>query len=53
MAVKSDRESVENQRYRPGDKIPYKHELAAMFKVHRMTVRQAIGKLVGEHLLVR
>ena len=44
---------IEAGKYRPGDKIPSEHELAAMFKVHRMTVRQAIDKLVGDHLLVR
>jgi len=37
----------------PGDRIPSEVELSAMFGVHRMTVRQAIDKLVGEHMLVR
>ncbi len=44
---------IENKEYRPGDRIPSEHELAAMFKVHRMTVRQAIDKLIETHLLVR
>jgi DNA-binding GntR family transcriptional regulator len=44
---------IETREYRPGDRIPSEHELAAMFKVHRMTVRQAIDKLVEDHLLVR
>jgi DNA-binding GntR family transcriptional regulator len=44
---------IESRKYRPGDRIPSEHELAAMFKVHRMTIRQAIDKLVEDHLLVR
>ena len=37
----------------PGDKIPNENDLAARFGVHRMTVRQAIDKLVNDHMLVR
>ncbi len=44
---------IETKQYRPGDRIPSEHELASMFNVHRMTVRQAIDKLVEEHLLAR
>lgn len=44
---------IESKEYRPGDRIPSEHELAAMFKVHRMTIRHAIDELVENHLLVR
>ena len=44
---------IENKAYRPGDRIPSEHELAAMFKVHRMTIRHAIERLIDSHLLVR
>jgi len=44
---------ITNKALRPGDKIPNEEELASMFGVHRMTVRQAIDKLVGDHMLVR
>ena len=46
-------EQIANGHYRPGEKIPNESELAARFGVHRMTVRQAIDRLVGDHLLVR
>jgi DNA-binding GntR family transcriptional regulator len=46
-------EQIKNQAYKPGDKIPNENDLAAMFKVHRMTVRQAIDKLVSDHMLIR
>lgn len=46
-------EQIRNKVYQPGDKIPNENELAAMFSVHRMTVRQAIDKLVNDHMLVR
>jgi DNA-binding GntR family transcriptional regulator len=46
-------EQITSKKFRPGDKIPNENELANMFGVHRMTVRQAIDKLVGDHLLVR
>lgn len=44
---------ITNKTLRPGDKIPNEEELAGMFGVHRMTVRQAIDKLVSDHMLVR
>lgn len=46
-------DQITGKRYRPGDKIPNESELAAMFGVHRMTVRQAINRLVADHILVR
>ena len=44
---------IETKEYRPGDRIPSEHDLAAKFKVHRMTIRQAIDKLIEDHRLVR
>ncbi len=41
-----------NKEFNPGDKIPSENELAEEFKVHRLTVRQAISHLVQEGLLV-
>lgn len=46
-------EQITSKVYRPGDKIPNESELSTMFGVHRMTVRQAIDKLVSDHMLVR
>ena len=36
-----------------GDKIPTENELSEMFDTNRMTVRQALDKLVGEGMIVR
>ncbi len=46
-------EQIKEGKILPGDKIPNESELAEMFQVHRMTVRQAIDKLVNDHMLVR
>lgn len=46
-------EQITNRSIKPGDRIPNESELAARFKVHRMTVRQAIDKLVEDHMVVR
>ena len=46
-------DQINNKKFIPGDKIPGEEELAKMFGVHRMTVRQAIDRLVSEHMLVR
>lgn len=46
-------EQIVKKKFIVGDKIPNENELAAMFGVHRMTVRQAIDKLVDDHFLVR
>lgn len=44
---------IKTKAFLPGDKIPNETELASMFGVHRMTVRQAIDKLVSNHMLIR
>jgi GntR family transcriptional regulator len=46
-------EQIANGNYLPGDKIPNEIELAAMFGVQRMTVRQAVDKLVSDRILMR
>ncbi|WP_461208585.1 GntR family transcriptional regulator [Desulfocurvus sp. DL9XJH121] len=46
-------QQIASKRYLPGDKLPGEVELAEQFGVHRMTVRQAINKLVNDHLVVR
>jgi GntR family transcriptional regulator len=44
---------IANKDYGYGDKIPSENELAELFKVTRLTVRQGISLLVQEGLLVR
>lgn len=46
-------DQIRSKHFKPGDRIPNETELAAQFGVHRMTVRQAINKLVGDHIIVR
>ena len=46
-------DQIREKKFHPGDRIPNETEIAAMFNVHRMTVRQAINKLVGDHIIVR
>jgi GntR family transcriptional regulator len=41
-----------NRDYKMGEKIPSENELAAHFKVNRLTVRQATSKLAQEGFLV-
>lgn len=40
-----------NGEFNPGDKIPSENELAGIFKVSRLTVRQAISQLIQEGFL--
>lgn len=47
------RKSVEDGRWKVGEKIPAERELAADFGVSRMTLRQAIQTLVDEGILER
>ena len=46
-------DSIRNQRYTAGDKIPTEAELVEQFAVSRMTVNKALRDLVQEGLLVR
>lgn len=46
-------EQIAQGKYQPGDKIPNEIELAAMFGVHRMTVRQAVDKFVADNVMIR
>lgn len=45
--------SIDDGRYKPGDKIPTEHQLAEMFSVSRVTVRNAIQRLVNEGYIVK
>lgn len=47
------RESIRNGTFPAGSRIPSENELAASFSYSRQTVRQAIGTLQAEGLLVR
>lgn len=42
-----------DKRYGPNDRIPPENELAKMFEVNRMTIRQALSSLVDEGILIR
>lgn len=44
---------IEEGPYEPGSRLPTEAELAARFRVSRNTLRQAIGELVSEGILVR
>lgn len=46
-------EWIISKEYSPGEKIPSENELAKIFNVSRLTVRQAIGILVQDKLLTR
>ncbi len=45
--------SIAEGRYKPGDKIPTEHQLAEMFSVSRVTVRNAIQRLVDEGYIIK
>ncbi len=47
------KENIENNTFKIGEKIPSENELASRFMFSRQTVRQAIGTLVAEGILVR
>jgi len=47
------RRKIKNREFNPGDIIPTEKELEAMYKVSRITVRNAINGLVFEDLLVK
>jgi GntR family transcriptional regulator len=44
---------IESKEYKPHERIPSEDEFAAIFNVSRMTVRQAVLKLVNEGKLYR
>ncbi len=47
------RELILSEKLAPGDAIPSERELSQVYKVNRLTVRQAITELVNEGLLYR
>jgi len=47
------KENIENETFKVGEKIPSENELASRFGISRQTVRQAIGNLVSEGMLIR
>jgi len=47
------RASIENAEYKPDEALPSERALMEMYKVSRVTVRQALGDLVDEGLLYR
>jgi GntR family transcriptional regulator len=52
--VESDiRARIESGEWRPGVQIPTEADLCGLYGASRVTIRQAIGKLVAEGLLVR
>ncbi|MDR3515596.1 MAG: phosphonate metabolism transcriptional regulator PhnF [Azospirillaceae bacterium] len=44
-------QEIAQGRLRPGDRLPTEHELAAMFKVNRHTVRRALAELEEKGVL--
>lgn len=47
------KENIANATFKTGGKIPSENELAARFGISRQTVRQAIGTLVSQGILMR
>lgn len=47
------RARIEAGEWKPGDLIPPERELCAVYNVSRITVRQALGDLVDEGVLIR
>ena len=46
-------QAIESGSLAPGSTLPSERELATMFGVSIGTLRQAVGELVAEHILVR
>ena len=44
---------IDSGEYMPGDKLPTESEMEAQYGVSRVTVRNALNRLVDEHLLVK
>jgi GntR family transcriptional regulator len=54
MQVEDDlRRRIQAGEWRPGERIPAEEQLCAAYQVSRITVRQAVGRLVHSGLLVR
>ena len=47
------KKNIADNTFKIGDKIPSENELASRFMISRQTVRQAIGTLVAEGILIR
>ncbi len=45
--------SINDGKFKPGDKLPTEHQLAEMFSVSRVTVRKAIQRLVNEGYVIK
>lgn len=50
---KEIKQKIERGELKPGDVLPPERELAELFEMSRMTVRQAISELVNEYILIR
>lgn len=46
-------DDIEQQRLKPGDKVPSENQLSKDFSVSRMTARRAVSELVDEGILLR
>lgn len=46
-------QAIKSGEFQVGDRLPNEVELAKKFNVHRMTIRQAINKLVNDHVVMR
>lgn len=44
-------QDIQTGKYKPGDRIPTQEAFVSMFKVSRVTVRQAISELINEGIL--
>jgi GntR family transcriptional regulator len=47
------RKKIEEGEYQPGTSIPSENDLASLYSINRLTVRNAMSKLVNEGLLKR
>jgi GntR family transcriptional regulator len=47
------RDRIESRAWRRGEQIPTEAELCALYGASRVTIREAIGRLVADRLLVR
>ena len=47
------RSQIASGRFAPGDLLPSEHELCAVYKVARPTVRKALDRLVAEGVIFK